>query len=97
MLAFFSHWELVLILVLALLLFGTRVPKLAKAVGKSIGEFRRGVKDLKDETGVSELQDSLHEVRRTISPRNITRELTRDLPDPTEPQIDRSDTGPGKA
>ncbi len=42
----FGPWELIIILVILLLLFGsTRLPQLAKGMGKSIKEFKRGVSE----------------------------------------------------
>ncbi|ORT46798.1 twin-arginine translocase TatA/TatE family subunit [Frankia sp. KB5] len=43
--------ELVIVLTIALLLFGgKRLPELAKSVGTSIREIRSGLNDLADET-----------------------------------------------
>ena len=43
-------WEILLIFLVALLLFGAkRIPEIAKSLGKSITEFKRAVKDVKDE------------------------------------------------
>jgi TatA/E family protein of Tat protein translocase len=40
--------ELILIVVIALIVFGPRkLPELARSVGKSIGEFRRASNDIK--------------------------------------------------
>lgn len=42
--------ELVIILIIVLLLFGaTKIPQLAKAMGKSIGSFKKGVKESEEE------------------------------------------------
>ncbi|MDO8734969.1 MAG: twin-arginine translocase TatA/TatE family subunit [Elusimicrobiota bacterium] len=42
--------ELLVILVIALLIFGAaKIPEIAKAVGKSIGAFKKGLKESKDE------------------------------------------------
>ena len=41
--------ELVVIAIVALLIFGRRLPDVARSVGKSIIEFKRGMKDVKDE------------------------------------------------
>lgn len=42
--------ELLIILVLALLLFGAaKLPDLAKSIGKSISAFKSGVKEAQDE------------------------------------------------
>lgn len=43
--------ELIVILVILLVLFGaSRLPQIARAMGKSIGEFKKGVKEGQDET-----------------------------------------------
>ncbi len=44
--------ELVVILIIAVLLFGTRLPKIARGMGRSLFEFKKGVKEaetLKDD------------------------------------------------
>ena len=41
--------ELVVIAIFALLIFGRRLPDVARSVGKSIIEFKRGMKDVKDD------------------------------------------------
>ena len=51
-LAFFSlpgGTEWVVILIVGLLLFGRRLPDIARSVGKSIVEFKRGIKDVRDD------------------------------------------------
>ena len=42
-------FELVVIAIVALLIFGRRLPDVARSVGKSIVEFKRGMKDVKDD------------------------------------------------
>lgn len=44
-----GHWEIILILVVALLLFGKRLPEVGRSVGKAIVEFKRGVKGIEEE------------------------------------------------
>ncbi len=44
--------ELTFILIVALLLFGRRLPDVARSVGKSIVEFKKGIKDVKDDIDV---------------------------------------------
>ena len=53
--------ELIIILVILLLLFGsTRLPQLAKGMGKSIREFKKGINDAEDEAALPEARrDSL--------------------------------------
>jgi len=40
------HW--LVILVVAVLLFGNRLPEIARSVGRSVNEFKRGLRDVKD-------------------------------------------------
>ena len=52
MLAFFSlpgGTEWIVILIVGLLLFGRRLPDIARSMGKSIVEFKRGIKDVRDD------------------------------------------------
>jgi TatA/E family protein of Tat protein translocase len=42
--------ELLVILLIILFLFGaSRVPEIARSLGKALGEFKKGTKDAKDE------------------------------------------------
>jgi sec-independent protein translocase protein TatA len=42
--------EIMLLLVLGVLLFGRNLPALGRSLGKTVTEFKRGVKGLEDET-----------------------------------------------
>jgi sec-independent protein translocase protein TatA len=44
-----GQWELVVILVIALLVFGKRLPDIARSVGKSLSSFKKGLKDVEDD------------------------------------------------
>lgn len=49
MLAFMlGHWEVIAILLLALLLFGRRLPSVARSMGKSIVQFKKGLREVED-------------------------------------------------
>lgn len=41
--------EWVVILVIAVLIFGRRLPEIARGLGKSITEFKKGIKDTEDD------------------------------------------------
>jgi sec-independent protein translocase protein TatA len=42
--------ELLLVLLIVLLLFGAKkIPEIARGLGKSVAEFKKGTKDLEDE------------------------------------------------
>ncbi|MEM7756346.1 MAG: twin-arginine translocase TatA/TatE family subunit [Planctomycetota bacterium] len=44
-----GHWELLIVLAIGLLLFGKRLPDVGRSLGRSIVEFKRGVKGIQDE------------------------------------------------
>ena len=44
-----GHWEIIVILIIALLLFGTRLPKVARSLGQGVSEFKGGLKGIKDD------------------------------------------------
>ena len=45
--------ELIIIAAVALLIFGRRLPDVARSIGKSIVEFKKGVRDVKDDVDVA--------------------------------------------
>lgn len=44
-----SMWELLIILLVALLLFGKRLPDVGKSLGKGIVEFKKGLKGIEED------------------------------------------------
>jgi len=44
-----GSWEMMLLMVIALLLFGKRLPEVARNLGKGMMEFKKGMYDLQDE------------------------------------------------
>lgn len=49
--------EIIIILVLVLLLFGAkRLPEMARGIGQSVREFRKGIKDIRDDIEADDLE-----------------------------------------
>jgi sec-independent protein translocase protein TatA len=45
-----SGWEWIVILIVALLLFGNRLPSVMRSMGRGISEFKKGMREDVDET-----------------------------------------------
>lgn len=46
-------WELVVILVVGLLIFGRRLPEIGRSVGRTIVEFKKGLRDVHEDINTS--------------------------------------------
>jgi sec-independent protein translocase protein TatA len=61
--------EIIVILVVALLIFGRRLPEIARNIGKSLTEFKKGINEAKDtkddiEKDVRKIKDDIvHEAK----------------------------------
>ncbi len=42
-------WEWIIVLIVALLIFGRRLPEVGRSIGKGLVEFKKGLKGVKDE------------------------------------------------
>ena len=49
--------ELVIVLVVALLLFGNRLPSVARSLGRSMTEFKKGMNEVDDTKSVEDHRD----------------------------------------
>ena len=75
-------WEIIIILVVVLLIFGpSRLPEMAKGIGQSVREFRKGIRGMKDDISA--------EVNRsdddsTTKSQNQQASISTDKPEPDE-------------
>jgi sec-independent protein translocase protein TatA len=58
-------WEWLVILVIALLVFGKRLPDVARSIGKSLTEFKKGIKEA--EQTKDELEDEVKKVKDDVA------------------------------
>ncbi|MEO5974713.1 MAG: twin-arginine translocase TatA/TatE family subunit [Ilumatobacteraceae bacterium] len=54
----FSGWEGIVVIVIAVALFGSRLPKIARNLGQAQQEFKKGVSDSKPATPAVEKPES---------------------------------------
>ncbi|HOM16588.1 MAG TPA: twin-arginine translocase TatA/TatE family subunit [Thermoguttaceae bacterium] len=84
--AFFSFGptEMLIILALAVLLFGKRLPEVARSIGKSLGEFQRGVQSIQQElhASIQEEAEATSNASREASPARPNLEDQEESPAP---------------
>ena len=91
-LAFFipGGMEWIVLVVIGLLLFGRRLPEVARALGKTAAEFRRGFDTFKREmmsddsirgarSGLDELKRTVEAPKRLTDPRKVFQGLTDEV------------------
>lgn len=57
-------WEWIIILIVALLIFGRRLPEIARSVGKSMTEFKKGINEAKETT--DELAKDVNQIKDDV-------------------------------
>ena len=88
-------WEMLLIGVIAVILFGKRLPEVARSLGKSYTQFRRGLHDMQSEIYTHTYSDTYSSTTSGNSDSYRAEEIDRDAPtapkfEPPseEPQVD---------
>ena len=81
---YFGFWtpgpvEIIIILVVALLIFGRRLPEIARNIGKSLTEFKKGIQEAKDtkddlEKDVRKIKDDIVDEAKDAAGLNDTDE-----------------------
>ncbi len=75
-------YEWIILLVLGLLIFGRRLPEVGRSLGKSIVEFKRGIKGIENEIETESSRSTPPEVPAPPSPQELPRTST-----PAEPVV----------
>lgn len=72
--------EIIIILVLVLLLFGAkRLPEMARGIGQSVREFRKGIKDIRDDIEADDVEPKKVEAPKAeTAPVNTSAEVVAD-------------------
>ena len=63
MIGFPGTTELMIIGGLGLLIFGTRLPKIARSFGSTIIEFKKGLRGVNEELDISDVKTELKEIK----------------------------------
>ncbi len=73
--------EFIVILIVGLLLFGGRLPDVGKSVGKTLIEFRKGLRDLKKDIGLDEVSDLRSDLQKDLGQLTQAHYNLLDVPD----------------
>ncbi len=74
--------EMLIVLVIAVLLFGKRLPEVGRSLGKGMMEFKKGLNDIKSEV------DSATNVDASASRASTKRNNADDYDEPTAPKFE---------
>ncbi len=85
--------ELIIIGMIALLLFGKRLPEVARSLGKGIVEFKKGVSGIEDEVKSASNSSSSYRSRPASDAQEVT---TPKFEPPTSEPVAVTDTADGE-
>lgn len=75
-LLFISGAEIFIIMVVILLLFGSKkIPEVAKGLGKGLREFRKATEDIKREINNTEISKDIKDIKDEISNNDISKDI----------------------
>jgi sec-independent protein translocase protein TatA len=98
LLAFFSPgpMEMVIILVVAVLLFGKRLPEVGRSLGKGIVEFKRGIRGVEDEVDSAASSSSTKTSTQEVDDRDQAT-APKFEPPKSEPQAESAQAEPAES
>ena len=74
-----SPWEIAVILVVAILLFGKRLPEVMRSMGKGIVEFKKGLRGVEEDVETSIRKDEQERIAAAnTKPEPLTTEQSPD-------------------
>ncbi|MDY7010855.1 MAG: twin-arginine translocase TatA/TatE family subunit [Planctomycetota bacterium] len=62
-------WEIAVIVIIAVLLFGRRLPEIGRSLGKALVEFKKGLRGVKDD-----IEEAANETDDAVSDSNQNKE-----------------------
>ena len=80
--------EIIIIGIIALLLFGSRLPKVARSMGKSIVEFKKGIKGIDDEINAEANRTPTDQIEGSDDPAKISPDPNSEVEEVQHPQDD---------
>jgi len=81
--------ELIIILAIGLLIFGRRLPEVGRSLGKSIVEFKRGVRDIQNEIDEETEKPAPRDPDRIEAQRNVEAQGSRIVEDDADAEAQR--------
>ena len=81
----FGWMEITLVLVVAVIIFGRKLPDVSRSIGRGLRELQRGLHDIKDEVDPQRLKNELHDAAfRDIEPARLDRDDFQATGDPCD-------------
>jgi len=100
-----GNYEILVLLVIGLLIFGRRLPEVGRSVGKTLVQFRSGFNDFKqklnEDEDLREAKSAVRDIKKAVdAPRvlaNPKRFLDTLADDPAAHEVDQSELSPPPA
>jgi TatA/E family protein of Tat protein translocase len=85
--------EIIIILVVALIIIGPKkLPDLARALGRAIGEFRKAADDLKDNLDINGMKEEKEKLLHELTQTNLSKDR-KPKEDKKPPQAEATEKG----